>query len=294
MGFFALHMMKIALELAKQDPAFEEMAANHFEHFLLIAKATSSNMWDEQDGFFYDLVLFPQGHTKRLKCRSFVGIIPFYSLDFFKENDLKAFPHFYSHFQFCLQKYGRLAKQCVTSFTKKGQKHLLFSLMSPPQMKRVLEKVFDPDEFLSDFGIRSLSKFHEKNRLVFEDRTVFYEPGESLEKIKGGNSNWRGPIWFPTNYLLLVSLNRLAEALGETFKVRGQTLSILSTSLANRLIALFEKSTTGNGPSMEIPPSFRTTPFGKTFSSSTNTTTAISAAALAPPTKPAGAASSLK
>ncbi len=254
MAFFALMMLKMALELAQKDPAFEEPAANYLEHFLLIAAAMEPlderavDMWDDKDGFFYDLVLYPKGDCQRLKIRSFVGIIPFYSLDFFEEKDLQRFPHFYPHFQFCMGKYSQVFNKCVTSLIENGEKRYLFSLMNIDQMKRVLERIFDPAEFFSDFGLRSLSKFHEKNPLIFEDRTVGYEPGESLEKIKGGNSNWRGPIWFPTNYLFLCALIRLREAVGDTLKIRGQPLQVLIESLTHRLIALFERGSDGKRP----------------------------------------------
>lgn len=250
MGFFALTMMKIALELAEKDSAYEEPAANYLEHFLLIGAAMevspkrSVPMWDDQDGFFYDLVLYPDGHCQQLKIRSFVGLIPFYSLDFFDVDRLSRFPLFSKHFKLLMQKHPNASKKCITSI---GNKYL-FSLMNITQMKKILERVWDPDEFLSEHGLRSLSKYHEKNPLIFEGNKVGYEPAESIEKIKGGNSNWRGPIWFPTNYLFLCSLRRLHAGVGDTLKIRGQPIQVLIQSLSTRLISLFEKNAAGKRP----------------------------------------------
>jgi len=250
MGFFALTMMKIALELAEKDSAYEEPAANFLEHFLLIGAAMEPSpkrsvaMWDDQDGFFYDLVLYPDGHSQQLKIRSFVGLIPFYSLDFFEADYLARFPHFSRHLKLLQKKYPHPSKKCITPV---GNQYL-FSLMNIAQMKRILERVWDPDEFFSEHGLRSLSKFHDKNPLIFEGRKVGYEPAESMEKIKGGNSNWRGPIWFPTNYLFLSSLRRLHACAGDSLKIRGQPVDVLVQSLSKRLISLFEQDPSGKRP----------------------------------------------
>jgi hypothetical protein len=262
MAFFALQMLRISLELARQDRAYEEPASNYLEHFLLIAKAMekaatrSVGMWDETDGFFYDLIRYRDGHCQRLKIRSFVGIIPFFSLDFYEEADLQKFPHFFRHYQFCLNKYG---SRCVMTHHHR----VLFSLMTLDQMKRFLEKVLDPDEFLSTYGLRSLSKFHEKNPLLFEGRTVSYEPAESLEKIKGGNSNWRGPIWFPTNYLFLSALKQLKAAMGEPFQIHGRSLQSWIDDLSHRLEALFESGPDGRRPVHGDTEMFQQDPYWK-------------------------------
>ena len=251
MAFFSLTMMRIALKLAEKDHAYEEPAANYLEHFLLIAAAMEPtdkrniDMWNEADGFFYDLIRYPDGTCQQLKIRSFVGIIPLYSVDFFEEDYLSQFPHFYNHFNLFLVKHAPLVQKCVTPLSTRGKKTYLFSLMNLEKMKRILERVLDPVEFLSDHGLRSLSKFHEKNPFIFEDRKVCYEPGESLEKIKGGNSNWRGPIWFPTNYLFLKTLDRLQEGLGDDLLIKGQTLQEAADDLSKRLLSLFQQSQEG-------------------------------------------------
>jgi len=258
MGFFSLIMMKMALELAKSKPLFEKLAMVYLEHFISIAgaiqgtRARPVDMWDEEDGFFYDSLCFPDGKHLRLKVRSFVGLIPFFSLDFFEEQQLEQYPHFYKHFQLYIAHFHKLVGRCITEYTVAGKKRYLFSLMTVEQMQRVLQKAWDPDEFLSPYGLRSLSKFHEKNPFAFHNHTVGYEPGESLEKIKGGNSNWRGPIWFPTNYLFLRALSRLSDTLGPDFPidVKGEKvpLSRIITGLKERLIGLFQKDPLGQRP----------------------------------------------
>ena len=267
MGFYALLMMKISLELAKQKSMYERAAMVYFEHFTSIAaamqgtKARPVDMWDEQDGFFYDTLCLPDGKHLRLKVRSFVGLIPFFSIDFFDEEELKQYSHFYKHFQLYISNYPALVERCVTQCTHNGKKRYLFSLMTIEQMKRVLQKAWDPEEFLSPYGLRSLSKYHEKHPFVFHDRTVGYEPGESLEKIKGGNSNWRGPIWFPTNYLFLRSLKRLAETVGPDFKINSQgknlALKDMIVDMRNRMVDLFRKDKSGQRPIFRDSPGFQ-------------------------------------
>lgn len=252
MGFFALYMMKIALELSKKRPRFEGMALLYFEHFVYIASALhnskqrSVQMWDDEDGFFYDVISYPDSGHKRLKIRSFVGVIPFYSIDFLDEDDIKQLPRFYENFQLFLKEKAELCKQAVEVVNQKGKKRYLLSLMNQAQIKKVFNKVWSPEEFFSKYGLRSISKFHEKSPLNFEGSRVSYEPGESLERIKGGNSNWRGPIWFPTNFLVLESLNRLEEALGDSMNLQTKSGAIslkeLSESLRNSLIDLFREA----------------------------------------------------
>jgi hypothetical protein len=267
MGLYALLMMKIALELAKQKPMYERMAMVYFEHFVGIAtamqgtKARPIDMWDEKDGFFYDTLCLPDGQHLLLKVRSFVGLIPFYSIDFFDEEELKQYSHFYKHFQLYIAHYPALVERCVTQISKNGKQRYVLSLMTIDQMKRVLQKAWDPEEFLSPYGLRSLSKYHEQHPFVFHDRTVGYEPGESLEKIKGGNSNWRGPIWFPTNYLFLRSLQRLAETVPPDFKIdiKGKEIALkdMIADMRKRMIDLFRKDKLGERPIFRDTPGFQ-------------------------------------
>ncbi len=247
MGFFALLMMKMALELACIKPYFEQFAMVFLEHYVAIAGAMQGtrnrpmDFWDEQDGFFYDLLCHPDGTHFHLKVRSFVGLIPFYSLESFDEEELKKHPRFYGRFQNYLKHFNQLVGRCITRLDGR----YIFSLMTLDQMKRVLQKVWDPNEFLSAYGLRSVSKFHEKHPFSFHGNVVGYEPGESIEKIKGGNSNWRGPIWFPVNYLFLRSLIQLSKIAGPDF---GMDLSEMASDLRQRLINLFRKDSKGLRP----------------------------------------------
>lgn len=248
MGFYTLWMMRIALELSKEEPLYEAFATNYFEQFIAISRTIheTHDMWDEEDGFFYDIILMPNGKIEKLKIRSFVGIIPFYSLLFLEEEQMELHSFFAERFLKFREYNQEDVDRCVTKIGDKW----MFSLMDLSQMKQVLKRVFDPAEFFSDYGLRSISKYHEKNPLQFEDALVSYEPGESLEKIKGGNSNWRGPIWFPTNYLVFDALGSLMETVGEDFivaEIEGEEKTIyeLRESLKGALIAPFRKSPLG-------------------------------------------------
>ena len=249
MAFFALALMRIALELAKEDANFEKLAYTYFEHFTRIAAAIeerSIDLWDEADGFFYDAIAYPDGSHQSLKVRSFVGLIPFYGLDFLDLKELKQFPYFSKAFDLFLKNNPKLTERSLTEI---APGRYLLSLLSLGQIQRVLNYVIDADEFYSPFGLRSVSKYHEEHPFQFEGHEVGYEPGESLERIKGGNSNWRGPIWIPLNYLFLRSLKRLQEATSDSFKIKGAlTLEELRGHLRNNLINLFRKNPEGKRP----------------------------------------------
>ena len=251
MGFFALLMMRISLELSKTQSTYEKLAFGYFEHFVAIAsaiegsKGRSINLWDAQDGFFYDVVSYPNGFHEQLKVRSCVGLIPFFSIEFFRDEDLKKdHPHFYEKLELYLKNFPHLLGRCISrvSFQKPG---FLFSLMTLDQMEKLLQRAFDPSEFLSPFGLRSLSKYHGEHPFVFGQSRVSYEPGESLEKIKGGNSNWRGPIWFPINYLFLKSLQRLEQEDGGSMKIPAGKLKKM---LGENLLTIFRKNKSGKRP----------------------------------------------
>ncbi len=249
MGFFTLLMMRISLELSKTGKGhFQELAIMFFEYFTYIARSFHSNlgkeigMWNEEDGFVYDVVRFQNGSQIDLKVRSLVGIIPFYAFDFLDEADMESIPKFKQKFALFMNEYPNLSKNAVEVIETNGKKRYVFSLLSESQRKKALEKIFDPDEFFSPFGIRSLSKYHETNPVDFEGYQVGYEPGESLEKIKGGNSNWRGPVWMPMNFLLVDSLQRI-EATGKTCQIKikneEKDLSEWIRMLRDRIIRLY-------------------------------------------------------
>ncbi len=256
MGFFSLMMMKIALELAKEDPIFQDVATTYFEHFSDIAAAIQGgkglfiqkgiDMWDEEDGFFYDVIAYPNATRQMLKIRSFVGLIPFFSLEFFETEELEKFPRFYKHFLMFNKLHPKKIKQAVTRYTYEGKERYLLSMMNLDQIKRLLKCAWDPAEFLSVHGLRSLSKYHQEHPFSYDNNQVGYEPAESIERIKGGNSNWRGPIWLPMNILFLNALERLKSAVGGHFQIQDITLDEMILSLKNRLIDLFRKDAEGN------------------------------------------------
>lgn len=259
MSMFCLNLTKIALILSKKNPNYELLATKFFEHFVYIAAAMRKgywrdyDMWDETDGFFYSMRIFPDGSRQQFRIRSLVGVIPFFALDILDEKEAKAFPRFFQYFTWFLEHRHNLVDKCVHKLqTKDGVKYL-FALMHPAEMKRFLHYIWDPTEFRSEYGIRSLSKYHEENPYTFQGNTVRYEPGESLERIKGGNSNWRGPIWMPTNYLIIDSLQKIGKVLDSDLQIQvGNENPIrpsqMAKEIAKRLIMLFEQDESGSRP----------------------------------------------
>lgn len=245
MAFFSLMMVRIALEFAKSKHYFGELATTYLDHFFSIAKAMQTakgrdiGMWSEEEGLFYDMISYPDGTHKRLNIHSFVSLIPLYAIDYVREEDLKFFPKLHENFHLYLKESPDLLGQYVKEVKVGEETIYLFSLMNENQMAKMFHKIFDPEEFLSSYGLRSLSKYHETNPFIFHNHTVNYEPGESLERIKGGNSNWRGPIWLPTNLLLLDALTKLYRVVGDV--QYGDSLSLLRMikTLKNNLIDLF-------------------------------------------------------
>lgn len=224
-GLFCLKLMRIALELAKEDEEYASLAVKFFEHFVYIAAAIHSSkgreigLWNEQDGFFYDVMLMKDGKRKPIPVRSLVGVIPLFAIDFISEEDLNAFPSFKESFNWFLTYRKDLTEHCLTSVNENGNKGFVLALMNMQQSKRVFSKVLDPEEMLSPWGLRSLSKHHLKQPFEYKQMKVWYEPGETEHFMKGGNSNWRGPIWMPMNFLLLETLRIYENIYGENFLV---------------------------------------------------------------------------
>jgi hypothetical protein len=259
MAMFCLNLMRIALELAKEEPVYESLAIKFFEHYIYIGYAIKKrgdrqySMWSDEDGFFYDVLAYPDGNFKKFRLRSLVGIIPLYAVDEIEEEELDRFPEFRQNFHWFMTHRQDLVEHCVFSFESQGKKRRLLTVMNEHQLRRVLEYVWNPSEFRSDFGLRSLSKFHEGHPFIHEGSLVGYEPAESLERIKGGNSNWRGPIWFPTTFLLIDSLKRLGDAFGKSLIISlpGENpvdLKTMADSFAKRLLAIFLKDNQGRRP----------------------------------------------
>lgn len=271
MGMFCLVLMKIALKLAKHDSSYEPLAILFFEHFVYIKNALHDaqerglSLWDEEDGFFYDALCDKEGKYHRLKVRSAVGLIPLFAATMLSCEEIEQFPIFKRGFDsFVRAKNQKM--QCVLTKEEGGKKRMLLSLVNEEQLKKILRRLFDPEEFLATYGIRSLSKVHEQHPFEWQGRTIRYEPGESNERIKGGNSNWRGPIWFPINYLLVGALRRYADYFGDNCTVlvgsKEWKLSAMADEVTRRLIALFKtqkgkRPYLGDNEELQNDPAFR-------------------------------------
>jgi hypothetical protein len=255
-GLLCLNLMRMALTLAKKFPVYEELGTKFFQHFVYVTAAMrkgywrSYDMWDSEDGFFYSHLRYPDGRIETLRVRSFVGMIPFIACDMWSEEELKQFPNFYNSYRWVLEKREHLAAKCVQEIKTESGTYHLFCPLNTNEMKQFLTHIWNPDEFLSEYGLRSLSKYHQKHPAKMHDIFLSYEPGEALGKIKGGNSNWRGPVWFPINYLMIDALDRLGSVLGEDLKIQVKdqkpvTLTQMGAELANRLMNLFKKDRKG-------------------------------------------------
>lgn len=259
MAVFCLNLMRIALELSKFDRIYESLATKFFEHYVYIAHAMKKRgnqdyeMWSERDGFFYDVLTYPDGTFEKFRVRSLVGIIPLYAIEVLKEKELEKFPEFKRNYEWFLSHRKDLVEQCIIPIERKGEKIYLLALMGEKQLKSVLHYIWNPKEFRAPFGLRSLSKFHEEHPVVFEDKKIAYEPAESTERIKGGNSNWRGPIWIQMNYFLIESLKKMADLEFKEMKIhiKGEKevdLEQMAASFANRIISLFTKDKNDSRP----------------------------------------------
>jgi hypothetical protein len=258
MGMYCLNMLSIALELSKHDLSYGDVASKFFEHFLYVADAlNSSGMWDDEDGFFYDLLRYPCS-TEQIKVRSIVGVIPIFAVATISAEQINQLPGFKERVEWFLTHRPELAKACHETLDTSGRKSSHLSLVPKTRIARILSRVFDEDEFLSPHGVRALSKSY-KNR-PFEksiegtDHRIEYEPGESSTGVFGGNSNWRGPVWMPINYLLVEALRQHHDAWGPDFNVVIEENSVdtnvgdLAEELGRRLISLYEKTSDGVRP----------------------------------------------
>ena len=253
MGFFCLCMMRIALELAKDNRAYETMATKFFQHFVYIGGAMKKmggrnyQLWDEEDGFFYDVLRYPDGRFHKFEVRSLVGLIPLYAVDILDEEDVQGLPVFLSDVRWFIRNRPDLIGQACFSDRVDGHARHVLSIVDRHQLEKLLQRIWDPAEFLSVGGIRSLSKHHQQHPFAFGGSEVRYEPAEADVKIKGGNSNWRGPIWFPTSYLLIESLVKfdLAHRSAMKVDVPGSTTPLtpgqMAQEIAERMIGLFTR-----------------------------------------------------
>jgi len=265
MAMYALNLMRIALELAQHNSTYEDIATKFFEHFLYIAQSMNNigdqgvGLWNEEDQFFYDVLRIPDSKMIPLKVRSMVGLIPLYAVEIIEPEMLDRLPGFKLRLEWFMKYRPELAA-LVSRWQEPGRgKRRLLSLLRGHRMKALLKRMLDETEFLSDYGIRSLSRAHKDAPYVFScidsPMSVSYQPAESESGMFGGNSNWRGPIWFPVNYLLITSLRRFAEFYGDEFKIEcpvgsGNKISIhaVADELALRLTRLFRRNGSGQRP----------------------------------------------
>ena len=252
MGMFCLNLMRIALELAREDKAYEGLATKFFQHYAYIGAAMKNmggrgyQLWDEEDGFFYDVLQYPDGSFHKFRVRSLVGLIPLFAVERLEEDWLEPFPEFRANLHWFLKNRRDIVEKCVTTLAVDGKTVHVLAIINPDQIRCLLQRVWDPNEFRSDFGLRSLSKFHEAHPVRFDESEVRYEPGESVSKLKGGNSNWRGPIWFPTTFMMIESLRKLSKAYGKKFTIPSSVpgeppiqLEEMARGFADRLVGLF-------------------------------------------------------
>jgi len=261
MGMFCLNMMRIALELAKENAVYEGLATKFFQHYAYVAAAMKTGgevslpLWDHEDGFFYDRLRHPDGRHQTIRVRSMVGLIPLFAVERLELDWIEPFTEFRENLNWFLNARQDLVKDVVHRVEREGKTTLVLTILNPEQIGRTMQRLWDSDEFLSDYGIRSLSKIHEREPFYFEGTETRYEPAESDTKIMGGNSNWRGPIWFPTNFLLIESIRKLGTAFGADFAVptpatHGINIHFIemSQSLADRLISIFSRNEQGKRP----------------------------------------------
>jgi hypothetical protein len=277
MAMYSLNMLRMSLELAVHKPVYQHTATKFLEHFLYIAGAlnnignTGVPLWDDEDNFYYDLLHLPNGSTTRLKIRSMVGLIPFFAVETLKKEALDKLPFFRERLEFFLKKRPDLASN-VSRFDEPGEKDTrLLSLLRGFRMKMVLKRMLDESEFLSDYGVRALSKFHKDtpynyhfNGMTF---SVSYLPAESDSGLFGGNSNWRGPIWFPVNYLIIESLLKFYSYYGDEFKIEYPTgsnhfitIKEVAAELSKRMMKLFTKDEEGKRAVYNFSPFLQTDP----------------------------------
>jgi hypothetical protein len=265
MGMFCLNMLAIALELAHDDKAYEDVASKFFEHFVYIAQAMNehgedgTSLWDEEDGFYYDALHLPDGSQQFLKVRSMVGLIPLFATTTLEPEMLSSLPGFRSRMQWFLDNMPAITPYVDMSQKSASGPRRMLSLVTKPRLMRILHTMLDEQEFLSQHGIRALSRFHLNHPYIFRmdgaEYSVSYEPAESLSGRFGGNSNWRGPIWFPVNFLIIEALQKFHYFFGDELTVEcptesGQHMTLweIAAEISRRLTHIFLRGEDGKRP----------------------------------------------
>ena len=265
MGMYCLNLLAIALELAHDDPAYEDVASKFWEHFLYIAAAINNlgncgaSLWSEEDGFFYDVLRIPNHGNFPMRIRSMVGLIPLFAVETLRPRIANRLSGFERRVEWFIRNRPDLTKHLACMETKGDCARRLLSIVDANQLRRVLRFVLNESEFLSPYGVRSLSRYHQDHPYVLPvngaEYRVSYEPAESVTGVFGGNSNWRGPVWFPVNFLLIESLQKLHHYYGPDFTVECptgsgvyMTLSEVAAELSRRLARIFLKTPEGKRP----------------------------------------------
>ncbi len=262
MAMYALNMLRMSLELAQHNKAYEESAAKFFRHFLNIGWAMHHigkkdiSLWDEEDAFYYDAIQFGNGTSQRLKIRSLVGIIPLFAVEIIHADVFKSLREFNNRLETIKLTRPDLTR-IISNIDKKNKDgNYLFAIMIDDRLENLLKRLLDETEFLSSYGIRSLSKCYQNNPYVFgyngSNYIIQYEPGESSSDMFGGNSNWRGPIWLPLNYLIIHSLRKYYEYYGDSYTYEfpagsGNRLNLkqIANKLTKRILKIFERNDAG-------------------------------------------------
>ncbi len=267
MAVYSLDMMAIALELAQHDPSYEDIASKFFEHFLYIAHAINRadaeggvpGLWDDRDGLYYDQLVAPDGSVRPLRVRSLVSIFPMLAIETIQPQLLGRLPNFKRRLEWFIANRPELRENVACMETHGMGERRLLAIVDGAKLRRILRVLLDENEFLSPYGLRSLSKFHEANPYVLEyggkELRVDYDPGESRSGLFGGNWNWRGPVWFPLNFLIIEALQNFHFYYGDEFMVefptgsgRQVTLWDVAEELSHRLLRLFERGADGRRP----------------------------------------------
>lgn len=263
MAMYCLNMLAIALELAKDDRVYEDVASKFFEHFVYISDAMNNvgnentELWNERDGFYYDVLHLPNERNIPIKLRSMVGLIPLFAVETIEKEWLDKLPDFKRRTEWFLENRPDLTDEIACMQREGSNKRHLLAIVTSERLRRILRVMLSENEFLSDYGIRALSRVHKANPYVFQTDgaqfSVEYEPAESRSGMFGGNSNWRGPIWFPVNYLLIESLQKFDYYYGDDFKIEfptgsGNMLNLwqVSQELSKRLANIFLRDEDGN------------------------------------------------
>jgi hypothetical protein len=265
MAMYCLNLLAIAMELASEDPSYEDVASKFWEHFLYIANAINhlgddrASVWNEEDGFYYDVLHMPDGNRFPMKVRSMVGLIPLFAVETLERKVCNNLTGFNRRLEWFIENRKDLTSNVACMRTPGEGERRLLSILDEDQLRRVLRFMLDENEFLSPYGIRAVSRVHREHPYVLgangAEYRVDYEPGESSTGLFGGNSNWRGPIWFPVNFLLIESLQKFHHYLGDDFKVecpagsgRMLTLWEVAAELSRRMTRIFLRDEDGHRP----------------------------------------------